>query len=490
MKLNKFPLDVFGRNGYVPPAMIVLSLCVLIAVIACSGSFFMTDVVAGDLPLVLASMLVPSKVSEKKNDIEHLEAIAYRDSLTGLRNRRGLQEDVESMQTRGFDVGSRMAVILIDLDRFKFINDTLGHAAGDQILISLADRLSGLCDGDRKCYRLGGDEFLILWSDGPTFLQVDEFCKKIKAIMSDPYKVDRTEVEGGGSLGITWEKEIDRGLGTILKRADMALYKAKAVAGSAHRFFCGQMEEETRLKRNIESELRTLIIEGNFDLKYQPVAHSLDLDVDHFEVVAYKQDDGDKKTIDDAYATLLEESGLVIQFDRAVLERAMSEISLRKKRCTLIVRMNSDQLLDPTFVSYFDELTKANNLSGTRFILIFDTLDKPANQALVDSSLEQLAEIGVRIGSFGLGRDISNFERGKMPASRYLVLGHSWIANIIDDESARESFNNLVRLATCMNMRVIVDDVQTLGQVEYLKSFNGMLIKGPIVDEIDQNSAT
>lgn len=481
MKLKWFPLGLKVRDVYAQPALLFLGLLAVVALSVMTGGFSMSDAGLQGPEMLFASMLPAVSFKKAPESLEQLEAIAYRDSLTGLRNRRGLWDDIEALQAGEFLRDKRAALLLIDLDRFKFINDTLGHDAGDQMLISLSERLIGLCDGDKYCYRLGGDEFLIVWNGGPSFIDVDVFCSKLKDALNHPYKIDRSHVEGGGSIGITWEREGDKDVGSMLKRADMALYKAKSVAGSSHRFFCGQMEEETRRRRQLEVELRNLIIASDFKLQYVPTAYASDLTVSHIavDVSGLKTQFGSLS--DQQHVDALIETGLIVQLDRAVLERAFSDISIWNNRYTVIIELHSNQLLDPTFLTYFTELLEEYRISGNKLILAFDTLDKPENRKLVNASLDGLKGLGVRIASHGFGGDISNFSAGLMPQNRYLILGKKWVENIAHDETASELLNNLIRLAACMNLNIILDGVEYADQVQCLAQHSGLLIKGDLV---------
>ena len=485
MKLKWFPLDKYMRNGDVCPAMTLLSLVALAIIGLIVGDYSMAELNGVNLELVVAASGIPmsAHIAEisKNNEVQELEQIAYQDQLTGLRNRRGLIEDTKIYFKQPYMKDDRCALMLLDLDRFKFINDTLGHAAGDKMLCELAKRLEALSSNQLKCYRLGGDEFVITWTGGPSFVQVDEFCEKLIQVLSQPYQIDQSEIEGGGSVGVTWARESDDNIGTLLQRADMALYKAKTVSGSAHRFFCEQMEQESRLKQDFKQALRKMIFTADFDLEFQPIAYASDLAVTMFDVTVKSRNPEFGDFADGQYMDILKETGLIVQFDRAVLERAMKVMATWTKRNTVVLHLDSDQLLDPTFTGYFAQLLKEHELDGHDFVFSFDTLQRSDNAQLMENSLDELIRLGVRIASQGFSGDISNFGLGKKLKSTYLILGRNWVKDIAFDDSSYELLVNLVRLADCMNLRVILYGVERAEQVQCLMEFKRLLVKGDIV---------
>lgn len=485
MKLKWFPLDQYTRDGNVWPAMTILGLIALTIFVLIVGDFSLATNQEVDIHLFLAASGIPmsAHIAEmsKDDEVQELEQIAYQDQLTGLRNRRGLIEDTKVFFNKPYSNDDRCALMLLDLDRFKFINDTLGHAAGDKMLCELGTRLSLLSSMQVKCYRLGGDEFVIIWDGGPSFVQVDEFCEKLIQGLSHPYQIAQSEIEGGGSVGITWARESDDNIGSLLQRADMALYKAKTVSGSAHRFFCEQMEKETRIKHDFKQALRKMIFTSDFDLEFQPIAYASDLAFSMFDVSAKSRNPEFGDFSDNQYTQILKETGLIVQFDRAILECTMKTMATWTQRKTVVLQLDSDQLLDPTFPSYFADLLKEHKLSGHDFVFSFDTLHRTDNAKLLENSLDEIIRLGVRIASQGFSGDITNFGLGKKLKNTYLILGKNWVKDIAFDESSYELLVNLVRLADCMNLRVILHGVEHAEQVKCLMEFKRLLVKGDIV---------
>lgn len=491
MTLKWFPSEMNVRNVLARLTMIVLSIGILAALFFMMSGFGIGEWGTHDSQLLLASLAFPLKFEpvERKSDkdfLANLQAIAFLDPLTGLKNRRGLEGQISSILSESFDPEKRLAVMLLDLDRFKFINDTFGHDAGDQILRDLARRLRDLiCDiPNLDCYRLGGDEFLILWSGGPSFSEVDTFCNKVKICLSEPHFIDRSEIKGGGSIGITWQNKTDTQLAMILKRADMALYKAKSVPGSAHRFFCKQIELETQGRRELEDVVRAIVVERRFDVRYEPIAYANDLEINHFQANILKQGSDSHLFANEDYVEVLNNTGLIIPFNRAVLEYIIHDVAAWNKQSKAVINMSSSQLLDPNFVSYLSETLCKNNVECNQIVIAFDTLERTENPELIEINLRGLADLGVRIASYGLGGDISNFGKDEKAKHKYLILKENWVQNVTEDADSFELLENLIRLAQGLGLRIIVQGVETAIQIKHLSKLPNVLIKGDAIGRV------
>ncbi len=491
MKLKWFPSELIVRHEFARLTMIVLSIGALAVLFLAASTFGLGEWSAEGQQILFASLAFPLKFekAERKSDedfVSNLQTIAFLDPLTGLKNRRGLEGHVSSIFDEKFDTQNRVAVMLLDLDRFKLINDTFGHDAGDQILRDLAHRLKDLTidKSDMACFRLGGDEFVILWTGGPSFAEVDAFCIDVKQCLSVPYFIDRSEVEGGCSIGITWQNEADTGLGTMLKRADMALYKAKSMPGSAHRFFCKQIEIEMQSKREMEDIVRSIVVDQSFDLSYEPIAYADDLKVNHFEVNILRQGFDCYLLANDDYVNVLNETGLIIPFNRVVLERLVEDIASWSKQSKVVINMSSSQLLDPNFVSYLSETLRKNKVECNRLVVAFDTLERTENPELIGTNLQGLVDLGVRIASYGLGGNISDFISGEKNQHKYLILKKNWVKNVTEDAGSFELLENLIKLAQGLGLKIIVQGVETASQMKHLSQLPNILIKGSAVEKI------
>lgn len=514
MKLKRVPLGFWGRNVRVRPAFMVLGVVVFaLSVIAWSAFLFPnvsimasysfelfrawpdSPVGSGDL-VSLASfamaaattndaVILPNDAADRAiSPQDDLARIAYHDALTGLRNRRGLDEDFNAILSDGFHLKTRAALILLDLDRFKFINDTLGHDAGDHILIELAKRIQTITNEHQICYRLGGDEFVILWVGAPSYAKLEEFCKSIKTALREPYSLENSTVESGGSIGVTWQNPDDHSLGALLKRADLALYKAKGDAGTAHRFYCGQMEIESGRKRDIHAQLRDMILTSKFDLKYQPIAKATNLKQDYCYVKASTSAEAQDWLLSQEYTDELYASGLNVQFERAILEQVVSAMKGANSRRSLVLDMSVDQLIDRTFTSYITDLLQDSDIEASRLLFVFDQFGHSEKHDLVQKSLKELMTIGIAIGSRNLDMQASTLSGSPRAKRRYLVLSRHWSSKIASDDNALQLLNNLVRLAHGIGQSVILDGIDYPAQLKVLQDLPSMMIRGEMAGRV------
>ena len=173
------------------------------------------------------------QIQSERAVTEQLRQAAYHDSLTGLRNRHALSEDVERIIARRTNQSAPVALLLFDLDRFKYINDTMGHAAGDLVLKVLAERLETYCKAGQRVYRLGGDEFVLLWESAPGAKTISSFCDGLASFVFRPVESPLGLIDTAGSIGFAVSEGGALTLSELLKRADLALYHAKEKPGSS-----------------------------------------------------------------------------------------------------------------------------------------------------------------------------------------------------------------------------------------------------------------
>lgn len=496
MTLKWFPSEENVRNVFARLTKIGLSIGIAAALYSLVRTFGVDEwgIIDGS-QYVIASFAMPMKFDpvERKSDedfLTNLQKIAFLDPLTGLKNRRGLEGQVSSILSSGYKHENRAAFVLLDLDRFKQINDTFGHDAGDRILTGTARRLNSLiCDNPAmSCYRLGGDEFLIIWSNGPSFAEVDAFCDRLKACLLEPHFIDKSEIKGGGSVGVTWQNETDTMLEMMLKRADMALYKAKSVTGTAHRFYCKQIETEMQSKREIEHLVRDIVLERRFDVRYEPIAHVDNLKVNYFAINIFEQGTDSNLLANEEYVTALNETGLIIPFNRNVLEHVAQDVATWSKHKRAVIPMSSSQLLDPGFVSFLADTLLKFKVACHQLVIAYDTLERSENPELIETNLRGLVDLGVRIASYGLGGDIGNFGARGGSKQRYLILKENWVKNVTEEEGSFELLASLIKLAQGLGLSVIVQGVETTAQTQHLSRFPQVLIEGSAVDAVQPTS--
>jgi diguanylate cyclase (GGDEF)-like protein len=197
--------------------------------------------------------------------------MAHPDGLTNLPNRELFQERLKQVLEDAYSGNQRVAVLCVDLDLFKNVNESLGHPMGDRLLKLVADRLRAQVRAGNFAARLGGDEFAIILSSDVSPNEVSDFAAKMIKLLSAAYDIDGNEAVIGASIGIALSPRDGMTSGELMRNADLALYRAKEDGGGVHRFFEREMDRQAQKRRDMELDLRRAFANGEFELHYQPL---------------------------------------------------------------------------------------------------------------------------------------------------------------------------------------------------------------------------
>src|SRR5690606_20066003 len=228
---------------------------------------------------------VGSDVTEQRASAEQIARMARFDNLTGLPNRLSLHEDLGRALAHAQGMKARCALMMIDLDRFKAVNDTLGHPVGDQLLAQVATRLKSLMGTDMTCGRLGGDEFAVVLHDVSSAAEAEAIAHRIIAVLSRPYVVDNHQLFVGASIGYAIGPQDGAPVETLTRNADLALYKSKDKGGNVVAPYVASLHAQAEERRVMEQELRGALERREFELCYQPVVTAEDGTLNGFEAL-------------------------------------------------------------------------------------------------------------------------------------------------------------------------------------------------------------
>lgn len=328
---------------------------------------------------------------------DRLRQAAYHDSLTGLRNRHALSEDAGDILGREDCCPASLALLLFDLDDFKFINDTMGHAAGDEVLKAISSRLDSFGCDNRRTYRLGGDEFVILWEGAPGKAGISEFCETLAATVFRPVDSCNGVIDTAGSIGITVTDNRKSTLSELLKRADLALYRAKETPGRSHCFFTGDMDHDHRLRRSMEITMREGIAAGAYRLEYHPVIDATSLSPSGFAVRLRWRHPVYGDVAREIFLRMAEESGLIVLLGKWMLKRALGAATSWRSQAEITLPLSAAQLRDRGLAASTLEALVDAGWAPQR--LIFDICPGAAiSQCKIAlSNIEALRAAGVRI---------------------------------------------------------------------------------------------
>jgi diguanylate cyclase (GGDEF)-like protein/PAS domain S-box-containing protein len=411
---------------------------------------------------------------------KRIEQLAYSDALTGLPNRLLLSQRVDFAMRTAERSGGEFGVFFIDLDRFKNINDSMGHIFGDRVLIDVADRIKRcLRDTDTLC-RLGGDEFVI-------FLQeidghgAEVLARRLLDTMARPFQIDAMSFSVGCSIGIALYPEDGRSLDELIKCADIAMYLVKERGRGSFRFYQPQMNVDLLSRMKMDHAMRQAMEQGLFRLCYQPQISLSTGQLLGAEALIRWTDAKLGQVSPALFIPLAEESGFIVTLGNWVLEEAVRQAVVWQKAGTPVmvsINVSAMQFQQSDFVQIVASVLRCAGLSPQllELELTESILVKDANEAL--ERLHALAALGVvmSIDDFGTGYSSLAYLK-KFPISK-LKIDRSFVMGLPDDESDRAIVSAIIGMARGLKLKVVAEGVETLAQRSYLASLECEAFQG------------
>ncbi|GLK66870.1 EAL domain-containing protein [Hansschlegelia plantiphila] len=425
----------------------------------------------GEIVAVLTTSL---DISDRKRAERHLRHLAHHDALTDLANRALLNERVRHEIANARRNDCKFAVHLFDLDRFKGINDVLGHHVGDRLLKAVADRLRATVRETDTVARLGGDEFAILQTNVMAVEDTAELAGRVREALAVPFLFEGKEVSTSASIGIALFPDNGFDVDDLLKNADLAMYRAKADGRDGYRAFVADMDTTARAITVLESDLRRALLRQEFELHYQPqVALSTGRIVGAEALIRWRRESGDLISPAD-FLPPAEENGLIVPINEWVLREACSQAAswpaAGLPALRIAVNLSGVQFrkvdVEKVVCAALDESgldPKRLELELTETILLQDT-------DLVVSQLKSLQRRGVTfsIDDFGTGYSSLAYVKN-FPVDR-LKIDRSFIDNLRNDVNDAAIVRAIVSLGHSLDLDVIAEGVETAAQVAHLRA--------------------
>lgn len=290
---------------------------------------------------------VMADVTESEAAERRIHRMAHFDALTGLANRAHINELLQERIQRASDAGAICAMLMIDLDRFKAVNDSLGHPVGDRLLETVADRLRNALRPGDHCGRLGGDEFAMVIARVSSSQSLEERARRIIRLISEPYRIDGHVLHIGASIGSALYPKDGRSAPTLLRNADMALYRAKESGRGVHAGYDPKLLDKAERRRAVETELRKAIDGDEFSLAFQPVMTVGSNDPAGFEALLRWHNDRLGDVAPEEFLPVAEETRLIDALGAWVFEKACAEAVRWPERYRLAINLSAGQLRNP-----------------------------------------------------------------------------------------------------------------------------------------------
>ena len=406
-------------------------------------------------------------VTEQQKAESKIIFMARHDALTRLPNRALLAERIEQAVAQ-VGRGSGFAILCLDLDNFKQVNDTLGHAVGDELLCAVADRLGACVREIDTVARLGGDEFAIIQADTQRPEDAERLARRIVECMAEPYEFDGQRVVIGCSIGIS----LSPGDGTsgekLLKNADVALYRAKAEGRGIWRFFETGMDESLQKRRALELDLREAMEKKQFELFYQPL-YDIDLDrICGFEALLRWRHPVHGVVTPEQFISVAEEIGIIIPLGEWVIRQACREAALWPDDLKVAVNVSSVQFRSPRLLEAFSRALSDSKLPPKRLELEITESVLLTNNGETTATLHKLRALGLRIAldDFGTGYSSLSYLRS-FPFDK-LKIDQSFVRDLTDAEGSKVIVRAVVGLGKSLGMRTTAEGVQTIEQLNYV----------------------
>ncbi|HEY2028904.1 MAG TPA: EAL domain-containing protein [Myxococcales bacterium] len=415
-----------------------------------------------------ALLVAATDVTQRRKVQARLLQAAFYDPLTGLPNRALFKDRLEVAFARATGrEQARFAVLFLDLDRFKLVNDSLGHRAGDELLVQIARRLESCRRAGDTVARLGGDEFTLLVEGTATEDEAIAVAERVHRALAPPFLVEGHEVFAGASIGIALGGPNTERVDHLLRDADTAMYRAK-VRGTRHAVFDSSMHERAMAALRLENELRRALERGELRVHYQPIVELATGKTLGVEALV-RWEHRERGTVPPSeFIPLAEETGMVVPLGRWVLDEACRALASLPGAIQLSVNLSGRQLLQPDFATELATMMKERQIEPSRLRLELTESMLIGNGAVAQEALQHLRDIGVRlcIDDFGTGYSSLSYLH-ELPIDA-LKIDRSFIGAIGQDDRKHKIVQSILLLGKGLGIEVVAEGVETQQQVDAL----------------------
>ncbi len=403
-------------------------------------------------------------ITERLVAEERIKHLAHHDGLTDLPNRVAFYERIGSALSH-LRRSESIAVLSLDLDHFKAVNDTLGHPVGDLLLQAAAERMRSCVRGEDLVARLGGDEFAIVQVPSEQPLDITALATRLIEVIGAPYDLDGHQVVVGVSVGIALAERRSDEPDVLMKNADLALYRAKADGGGVYRFFEIAMDARMQARRALELDLRKAIVNGEFELYYQPIVNVKTDQITSFEALIrwHHPERGMVAPLD--FIPVAEETGLIVAIGEWVLRQACNEAASWPEDVTVAVNLSPAQFKSKNLVPMVISALATSGLPASRLELEITEMVLVQESGGAFEILHQLRDLGIRIvmDDFGTGYSSLGYLRS-FPFDK-IKIDQSFIRDLPSQKDSVAIVRAVVGLSSSLGITTTAEGVETKEQL-------------------------
>ena len=426
-----------------------------------------------------------SDITERKSIEQEMSYQAHHDTLTELPNRQLLMDRLTAFITRSRRLNRpTFAVLFVDLDRFKIVNDSLGHLVGDQLLIAASRRIIACLRPTDLAARLGGDEFAVLLDDPKTDDNMEAVARRVLEAISEPFHVEGRELCVSCSIGIARGDLKYDTPSAVLRDADVAMYRAKGAGRGGYASFEPRMHAELIHSLEIETDLRRALEKGELAVMYQPVVSIDSSRIKGFEALV-RWPHAERGLIPPSvFIPVAEETGLVVPLDRWVLREACQQLASwnsarpESEALTLSVNLSSRQFSRADLTDFVAQVLEETGVEPGRLVL-------EITESVLMMKLDQVRENMVRLRELGVALAVDDFGTGYSSLGylnaypvNTLKIDRSFVSNMEVDRDKATIVRTVIGMAKSLNLHVVAEGVETQAQADSLRDMDCPVVQG------------
>lgn len=420
-------------------------------------------------------------LTEKRRSEQQVSRLAHYDSLTGLANRVQMSHALEQILAAPSARERACSVLMLDLDRFKQVNDTLGHPAGDSLLKQVAQRLERAIGAAGRCGRLGGDEFQVIVPGYQDRVRLGQMAQDIINALSQPYSIEGQSVVIGASVGIAMAPEHGASNDELIRNVDLALYAAKDAGRGVFRFYAEDLHAAAEERAELEQDLRDAIAKGELQLYYQPVVYAADEKIVGFEALMRWKHPKRGWVGPDKFVPIAEDAGLIDRIGQWALRTACNDLAGWPRSIRCAVNVSALQFANPDLPTIVANALAHSGVAPSRLELEITESVFLNDNSGTEAMFKALKRVGVRLALDDFGTGYSSLGYLKKAPFDKIKIDRSFVQGATEEGSRNGAIiASITSLAEALHMDTTAEGVETLDELELVRMLGCSHIQGYI----------